>query len=72
MDRAGFYFMNWDDLYDKWMIKIRDLVKELEAHQLRRRFPSSRTPTEVVKSGAGPRLGLARSRPTTTACSTSR
>ena len=29
MDRAGFYFMNWNDLYDKWMVKIRDLVQEL-------------------------------------------
>jgi pyruvate,water dikinase len=31
MDRAGFYFMNWNDLYDKWMVKIRGLVGELEA-----------------------------------------
>ncbi|MFM7147486.1 MAG: hypothetical protein ACKOW5_14265 [Actinomycetales bacterium] len=29
MDRAGFYFMNWNDLYDKWMVKIRGLVGEL-------------------------------------------
>ena len=44
MDRAGFYFMNWNDLYDKWMIKIRDLVKELES-STSTRSPSWRTRT---------------------------
>lgn len=52
MDRAGFYFMNWNDLYDKWMIKIRDLVKELEAVNFEP-LPEIEDADEVVKSGAG-------------------
>jgi pyruvate,water dikinase len=28
-ERAGFYFVNWNDLYDKWLVKIRDLVAEM-------------------------------------------
>jgi hypothetical protein len=31
MERAGFYFMNWDDLYDKWLVKIKALIAEMEA-----------------------------------------
>lgn len=31
MERAGFYFANWDDLYDKWLVKIKDLIAEMEA-----------------------------------------
>jgi pyruvate,water dikinase len=31
MERAGFYFGNWDDLYDKWLIKIKALIAEMEA-----------------------------------------
>jgi pyruvate,water dikinase len=30
-ERAGFYFVNWNDLYDKWLVKIRDLVAEMES-----------------------------------------
>jgi pyruvate,water dikinase len=30
MARAGHYFMNWNDLYDSWLVKIRDLVREME------------------------------------------
>ncbi len=52
MDRAGFYFMNWDDLYDKWMVKIRDLVKELETINFDA-LPELEDADEVVKSGAG-------------------
>ena len=52
MDRAGFYFMNWDDLYDKWMIKIRDLVKELETIDFDA-LPELEDADEVVKSGSG-------------------
>ncbi|MGI9197108.1 MAG: PEP-utilizing enzyme [Candidatus Nanopelagicales bacterium] len=52
MDRAGFYFMNWNDLYDKWMVKIRDLVKELEAVNFEV-LPEIEDADEVVKSGAG-------------------
>ena len=52
MDRAGFYFMNWNDLYDKWMVKIRDLVKELEAVNFEP-LPEIEDADDIVKSGAG-------------------
>ena len=52
MDRAGFYFMNWDDLYDKWMIKIRNLVQELESINFEP-LPEIEDADEVVKSGSG-------------------
>jgi len=52
MDRAGFYFMNWNDLYDKWMVKIRGLVGELEALSFEP-LPEVESADEVVKSGAG-------------------
>ncbi len=52
MDRAGFYFMNWNDLYDKWMLKMRDLVAELEAVSFDA-LPDIEDADEVVKSGAG-------------------
>jgi len=51
MDRAGFYFMNWNDLYDKWMVKIRDLVKELEGLTFEP-LPEIEDADEIVKSGA--------------------
>lgn len=28
-ERAGYYFQNWDELYDKWLVKIRTLVQEM-------------------------------------------
>jgi pyruvate,water dikinase len=31
MERAGFYFGNWDDLYDKWLVKMKALIADLEA-----------------------------------------
>ena len=31
MERAGFYFENWDDLYEKWLVKIKDLIAQMEA-----------------------------------------
>jgi len=52
MDRAGFYFVNWNDLYDKWMLKIRDLVEELEGLSFDV-LPDIEDADEVVKSGAG-------------------
>jgi pyruvate,water dikinase len=30
MERAGFYFANWADLYGKWLEKIRPLIEEME------------------------------------------
>jgi pyruvate, water dikinase len=31
MERAGFYFGNWNDLYERWLVKIREVIAELEA-----------------------------------------
>ncbi len=31
MERAGFYFQNWQRLYDAWLPKVRTLIGELEA-----------------------------------------
>ena len=31
MERAGFYFGNWNDLYDKWLDKVKDTIARLEA-----------------------------------------
>jgi pyruvate,water dikinase len=31
LERAGFYFQNWDRLYDAWLPKVRTLIDELEA-----------------------------------------
>jgi pyruvate, water dikinase len=52
MDRAGHYFMNWDALYDNWMVKIRELVQELESLEFAP-LPDIEDADEVVKSGAG-------------------
>lgn len=52
MDRAGHYFMNWNDLYDNWMVKIRDLVRELEEIDFDA-LPDIEDADAVVKSGAG-------------------
>jgi pyruvate,water dikinase len=30
-ERAGYYFANWSTLYDAWMVKIKGVIKELEA-----------------------------------------
>lgn len=30
MERAGFYFQNWDDLYEKWLVKMKALIAEME------------------------------------------
>ena len=49
--RAGHYFMNWNELYDNWLIKIRDLVKELESLDFEP-LPEIED-LEVVTSGRG-------------------
>jgi pyruvate, water dikinase len=30
-ERAGFYFQNWDDLYERWQTKVQDTITEIEA-----------------------------------------
>ena len=29
--RAGYYYENWDSLYENWKVKVNELIKELEA-----------------------------------------
>ena len=31
MERAGFYFGNWNDLYDRWLVKVKDTIAEIES-----------------------------------------
>jgi pyruvate,water dikinase len=30
LERAGHYFQNWDDLYQKWLIKIRRVIADID------------------------------------------
>jgi pyruvate, water dikinase len=30
MERAGHYFANWDDLYQNWLVKVKDTIAEIE------------------------------------------
>jgi pyruvate,water dikinase len=55
MQRAGHYFVNWNELYDNWLVKIRDLVKEMEALEFSP-LPDVE-PLEVVTSGSGKGAG---------------
>jgi pyruvate,water dikinase len=51
MERAGFYFGNWDRLYDDWLVKIRALVGEMTALEFNA-LPEME-PMEVITSGKG-------------------
>jgi len=31
LERAGYYFQNWDTLYEQWKVKIRKVIAEMEA-----------------------------------------
>lgn len=31
MQRAGYYYQNWNDLFDKWKVKAEGVIRELEA-----------------------------------------
>jgi len=31
MERAGYYFQNWDKLYDQWKVKIKGVIAEMDA-----------------------------------------
>ncbi|MDO9535616.1 MAG: PEP-utilizing enzyme [Bacillota bacterium] len=30
MKRAGYYYENWDELYEKWKVKVTDIIKTVE------------------------------------------
>jgi pyruvate, water dikinase len=51
MERAGFYFQNWDRLYADWLVKIRSLVQEMT--ELRFEPLPAMEDLEVITSGAG-------------------
>lgn len=51
MERAGFYYGNWNELYAKWMDKARGVISRLEALEF---VPlPDMVPLEVVTSGRG-------------------
>ena len=50
-ERAGYYFQNWNDLYDKWLVKVRDLVLEMTALEFSP-LPEMED-LEVITSGVG-------------------
>ena len=56
MERAGFYFMNWNDLYDRWVTKIKDLITEMEAISFEP-LPEKED-MEVITEGRGMGSGL--------------
>ncbi len=56
MERAGFYFMNWDDLYDKWLVKMKALIAEMEALSFQP-LPDKED-MEVITEGRGMGSGL--------------
>jgi pyruvate, water dikinase len=57
LERAGFYFANWDDLYAKWLTKVRALVGEIQ----RIRFGPlpEKEDIAVITEGHGTGSGLA-------------
>ena len=56
MERAGFYFGNWNDLYDKWVVKIKALIVEMEAVSFQP-LPEKED-MEVITEGHGSGSGL--------------
>ncbi len=56
MERAGLYFMNWDDLYEKWLIKIKALIGEMET--LTFEPLPEKEELEVITEGHGMGSGL--------------
>ena len=56
LERAGYYFANWDRLYDDWLVKIRALVEEIGAIEIEP-LPE-REAIEVVTEGRGTGSGL--------------
>jgi pyruvate,water dikinase len=51
MERAGFYFGNWNRLYDDWLVKVRALVQEMTDLEIAP-LPEKED-MEVITSGAG-------------------
>jgi pyruvate,water dikinase len=51
MERAGFYFANWDRLYDDWLVKVRALVQQMT--ELDFSALPEMEDLDVITSGAG-------------------
>jgi pyruvate,water dikinase len=51
LERAGYYFEHWDELYAAWMPKVRKLIDELE--EVRFAALPEMEDAEVITSGAG-------------------
>src|SRR5487761_1198420 len=56
MERAGYYFEHWDELYAAWMDKVRVLIGELE--DIRFQPLPEMEDIEVITSGAGQGSGI--------------
>jgi pyruvate, water dikinase len=56
LERAGFYFGNWDRLYGQWMEKMRALIGEMES--VRFEALPEKEDIEVVTEGHGTGSGL--------------
>jgi pyruvate, water dikinase len=56
LERAGFYFGNWDRLYGQWMEKMRALIAEMES--VRFEALPEKEDIEVVTEGHGTGSGL--------------
>ena len=57
LQRAGFYFANWEDLYAKWLAKVRALVGEIQ--QIRFGPLPEKEDISVIVEGHGTGSGLA-------------
>ncbi|MBI5446109.1 MAG: PEP-utilizing enzyme, mobile region [Deltaproteobacteria bacterium] len=51
LERAGYYYRNWDDLYEQWEVKINRVIKELD--ELKIPALPEMEDLSVVRSGAG-------------------
>jgi pyruvate,water dikinase len=56
MQRAGYYFEHWDELYASWMVKVRALIDELEEVSFQP-LPEAED-LEVITGGLGTGSGL--------------
>lgn len=56
MERAGHYFMNWNDLYESWLVKVKQNVADLAAIDFSP-LPEVE-PIEVITEGRGVGSGL--------------
>ncbi len=58
MERAGHYFANWDSLYDDWLVKVRDLIKEMSELDFAPlpEFEDMEVITSGIGKGSGHRL----------------